>query len=73
MGLIILIAIFAIPVLLAWLLLRKRDRATSGDDYGGPEDEAPLNAVGLRQFTVTGETDFASPPPGYTVSDAPRD
>lgn len=47
MGLLI-IAAFVIPVLLAWLVLRKRDRVMSGDDYGGPEDEAPPHEVTLR-------------------------
>jgi hypothetical protein len=73
MGLAVIIAVFALPVLVAWLVLRKRDRATSDDNYGGPEDDAPLNPLGLRQYTVTGVTHLADPPPGYTDPDLPRD
>lgn len=71
MKLIILIAIFA-PVLVALLMLRKRDRATSGVDYCSLIDDAPPQDLTLRQDTGKGESD-AGPAPGHAAPEAPRD
>ncbi len=74
-GLWIFIAFLALPVALLWIILKVRQRreGTDDQDYGGEYDEAGLNPVPGRQYTVTGETDFPNPPPGYTEGQIPRD
>jgi hypothetical protein len=67
MGLIVLLVILAIPVLLCWLILRKRRGQVD------VRDSAPLNPVRLREYTTTGEISFDDPPPGYTSKGPPGD
>jgi hypothetical protein len=72
-GLIIL-GIIAVPAAFCWLILRGRQVADAGDqEYAGPHDAAPLNPAPLREYTPTGELDFANPPAGYTSEEPPID
>jgi hypothetical protein len=74
-GLLIIIAIFGLPIAITWVIMKARQKREGPDnqDYGGEYDEAGLNPVPLRQFTVTGSTSFSNPPPGYTDEHIPRD
>lgn len=72
-----LLGIFALPIAISWVIMKRRQRREGSDDqdYGGPYDESKLNPytpLPLRQFTVTGETDFDNPPAGYNDA-IPRD
>lgn len=71
---VVVIAILAVPLVLCWIILRVRLRKDDvREDFDGKDDYAPLNPVPLREYTVTGEMDFANPPPGYTSADLPND